>query len=57
MGKKEGAEEDDLLAIFHGTHFVLVDAQLQIRGYYASDDQDRVETLLRDLGLLVNRGQ
>lgn len=59
MGKerKEGAEDDDLSSIFHGTHFVLVDANLQIRGYYASDSDEKRDELLRDTGLLANRGE
>lgn len=48
--------DDDFMNIFHGTHFVLVDAQGRIRGYYASDDEERVEALIRDIGLLGNRG-
>lgn len=48
--------EDDLDAIMHGTHFVLVDAQMQIRGYYDSNEPDSVDRLLRDAGLLGNRG-
>ncbi len=43
---------DDLNSIFHGTHFVLVDAELKIRGYYASDDDEAVERLFRDLRTL-----
>jgi protein SCO1/2 len=54
MGREGPA--DDLMSIFHGTHFVLVDRESRIRGYYASDDKDAVETLLRDAGMLVNRG-
>lgn len=56
MGRDETKDEDDLTAIFHGTHFVLVDAQMQIRGYYDSHDADAVDRLLRDAGLLANRG-
>ncbi len=43
---------DDLNSIFHGTHFVLVDRSLQIRGYYASDDPEALEKLWRDVGAL-----
>lgn len=49
------APEADILEIFHGTHFVLVDADLQIRGYYASDDEDMEDRILRDAGLLIHR--
>ena len=56
MGRTPDADEDDLTAIFHGTHFVLVDAKMQIRGYYDSHEEDAVDRLLRDAGLLANRG-
>lgn len=56
MGKDPGTDDDDLASIFHGTHFVLVDSQMQIRGYYDSHDDDSVDLLLRDAGLLANRG-
>jgi protein SCO1/2 len=48
MGREAGAPEDDLLSIFHGTHFVLVDRAGQIRGYYDSADSDSTDRLLRD---------
>jgi protein SCO1/2 len=54
MGREGPA--DDLMSIFHGNHFVLVDAQGRIRGYYLSNDDQAVENLVRDAGLLVNRG-
>jgi len=56
MGKDPDAGEDDITAIFHGTHFVLVDARMQIRGYYDSHAEDTVDRLLRDAGLLVTGG-
>jgi protein SCO1/2 len=56
MGRDADAPEDDLNAIFHGTHFVLVDPQMQIRGYYDSNDDDSINRLLRDAGMLANRG-
>jgi protein SCO1/2 len=40
---------DDLNSIFHGTHFVLVDGAMNIRGYYASDDPEALERLWKDL--------
>lgn len=43
-------------SIVHGTHLVLVDHALRIRGYYDSADEQARQRLLRDLGLLVNRG-
>lgn len=40
--------DDDLASVFHGSHFVLVDGEGRIRGYYASEDEHRVEALLRE---------
>jgi protein SCO1 len=56
MGKTPGTDDDDLTSIFHGTHFVLVDSKMQIRGYYDSHEEDAVDRLLRDAGLVANRG-
>ena len=55
MGR-ENADEQDVLAIFHGTHFVLVDAQGQLRGYYDSDDAEATTRLVRDAERLA-RGE
>jgi protein SCO1/2 len=57
MGREEGAPEDDLLSIFHGTHFVLVDASGQIRGYYDSADSDSTDRLLRATEQLTGEGR
>lgn len=51
----EGAKSSpasDILQIFHGEHFVLVDPQGRIRGYYLSDGAG-LENLLRDLRVLL----
>jgi len=40
--------------IFHGSHFVLVDPQMRIRGYYDANDPGAVERLLRDAGNMLN---
>jgi protein SCO1/2 len=56
MGK-EAPAEDDLLSIFHGEHFVLVDARGRIRGYYLSSDADAVERLLTDAQWLLAHPQ
>ncbi|WP_338872736.1 SCO family protein [Myxococcus stipitatus] len=53
MGREAGADENDLLSIFHGTHFVLVDSKGQIRGYYDSADSDSTDRLLGDVKRLV----
>ena len=51
MGRSGDA--DDVNSIFHGTHFVLVDGQMRIRGYYRSEDDAEVQRLLTDLRALV----
>jgi protein SCO1 len=38
------------------TRFALVDADMQIRGYYDLSDEKAINLLLRDIGLLINRG-
>ncbi|CAM3259389.1 SCO family protein [Corallococcus sp. ZKHCc1 1396] len=48
MGREPGAPEDDLLSIFHGTHFVLVDGAGDIRGYYDSADPEATARLEKD---------
>lgn len=52
---KEGPD-DDLMSIGHGGHFVLVDGKMQVRGYYDSSAPEAVDSILRDAGLLANRG-
>jgi protein SCO1 len=39
-------------SILHGSHFVLVDSAMNIRGYYALSDEDALERLLHDLALI-----
>jgi protein SCO1/2 len=56
MGR-EAPAEDDILGIFHGEHFVLVDAQGRIRGYYLSSEADAVERLLADAAWLLAHPQ
>jgi protein SCO1/2 len=57
VGMGRGGPESDFASIFHGTHFVLVDKDMQIRGYYDSSAADSVDRVLRDAGLLANRGE
>lgn len=52
MGR-ESMDEADVLGIFHGNHFVLVDGAGEIRGYYESADDKAVERLLRDAARLA----
>jgi protein SCO1/2 len=54
MGQPQG--ENDFASLFHGTHFVLVDQQLRIRGYYDSNAADVEDRLLHDATMLINRG-
>lgn len=54
MGNPEG--EQDFASLFHGTHLVLVDADLRVRGYYDSTEADVVDRLLSDAAMLINRG-
>ncbi len=54
MGEPVG--DSDFASVFHGTHFVLVDQSLQIRGYYDSSSPDAVDRVLRDAATLINRG-
>ncbi len=50
-------DDDDLMSIAHGSHFVLVDTKGQIRGYYALEDEQTLDKLMRDAGLLATRGE
>jgi protein SCO1/2 len=54
MGSPQG--ENDFASLFHGTHFVLVDRDLRIRGYYDSNAPDTEDRLLHDATMLINRG-
>jgi protein SCO1/2 len=54
MGAPVG--ETDFASLFHGTHFVLVDRQLRIRGYYDSAAPGVEDRLLHDATMLINRG-
>lgn len=53
MGREETSP--GIFEIFHGERLVLVDAEGAVRGYYEADDEG-IERLLRDIGLLVNLG-
>lgn len=55
MGKEQG-QGGGFEGIFHGSHLVLVDARGRVRGYYDPEDPDAVDRVVRDAGLLVNRG-
>lgn len=51
------APADSPETILHSTHLVLVDQKLGIRGYYDSTDPAAIDVLLRDAGMLANRGR
>jgi protein SCO1/2 len=53
---REKSDDGRFDGIFHGSHLVLVDQRGRIRGYYDSEDRDVVERVVRDAGLLANRG-
>jgi len=55
MGR-DSAAGDDLMSIGHGSHFVLVDQKMRIRGYYDLSNSGGADALLRDAGLLASRG-
>lgn len=47
--------DGDVSGIFHGSHFVLVDADLRIRGYYDSVDADVLPRVLKDAQKLLRQ--
>jgi protein SCO1/2 len=49
-GKSDSSAENG--GIIHGSHLVLVDRSLGIRGYYRSDDEDDMARILVDAGRL-----
>ena len=53
---REQSDDGRFDGIFHGSHLVLVDQRGRVRGYYDSDDREVVEQVVRDAGLLANRG-
>ncbi len=56
LGIDDGGAPDDFMGLTHSEHFVLVDAKSRIRAFYDSQDPTMVDTILRDVGLVVNRG-
>ena len=53
MGKDGG---DAPANLFHDNHFALIDQKMQIRGYYAVEEEGEIDRLMRDIGLLIARG-
>lgn len=54
MGGTPGPGDDD--QVLHGTTLVLVDGKGRIRGFYDPESPGAEDRLVRDAGLLVNRG-
>ncbi len=52
MGREK---RGDFWDVFHGEHFVLVDRQLRIRGYYEASPEG-LDKLMADVGYVVNNG-
>ncbi len=46
--ERRGLAADGTPDIVHDLHFLLVDRRLRIRGYYDSDDPERLDALVRD---------
>lgn len=51
---EEREDPEQVQSLLHGSHFVLVDAFSQIRGYYDANDEESIERLLMDVKILVN---
>ena len=56
-GDAVGEAADGSPDIVHGGHFVLVDQRGRIRGFYASDEAERLDALARDAARLASGGQ
>ncbi len=48
--------DGSLMSIGHGSYFVLIDRQRQIRGFYRFNDDDGVERVLKDSAELIKGG-
>jgi protein SCO1/2 len=61
--EKNMDQKDDTNAVLHSTHFILVDAQRRIRGYYSISEDDPVQNkaaamkILADAVALSREGQ
>jgi protein SCO1/2 len=52
--EERGALADGVPDIVHGGHFLLIDRDLTIRGYYDSAEADRLDALARDAERLAD---
>lgn len=50
----DAAEVDAPDALMHGSHFVLIDPELNIRGFYQVEDEETVDRLLLDIQMVIN---
>ena len=50
----DAAEVDAPDALMHGSHFVLIDPDLNIRGFYQVEDEETVDRLLLDIQMVIN---
>ena len=55
MGDADQVETPE--ALMHGSHFVLIDPKMNIRGFYEVDDEETVDKLLRDLALIIEESR
>ena len=53
MGEGDGASGDHS-GLFHGSHFVLVDSEGRIRGYYLSGEDEVLDRMMGDINVLIN---
>ena len=51
----KGLDPDGVPDIVHGEHFVLFDHMGRIRGYYNSQDADRIQTMIKDASWLAKQ--
>jgi protein SCO1/2 len=54
LARDQRTGEADFMSIVHGVHFVLVDRDGNIRGYYDSQEPAAVDALVANAGLLAN---
>ena len=55
--ERQGNDENGVPDIVHGFHFVLFDGEGRIRGYYNSDDVERIRSLIKDANRLAKQSK
>ncbi|MCP4448355.1 MAG: SCO family protein [Myxococcales bacterium] len=53
--EREGVDEEGIPDIVHGGHFVLLDGMGRIRGYYNSDDPERIQIMIKHASWLAQQ--